>query len=744
LGLRHGGADNIKWKPNFYSVMNYLWQFPRPEHLPGSWALNYSPVAITTLDEPHLDELHGLDPQWGDYPIVSIPYRRPDSTIAQALLAPSTPVNWDGDMDSSGYSSMPVDINRFMLDKPINATQTLYGYADWPNLRHSVRNLSEPLPIRLEKISADTSMDEMTPDKYQIIKNLPPYGIIKPLSHWSQDSSLSSSIATGYFSDIRENAVRNGEGGAFIAWMHIWNEFSGWDSSWDIRAQRIDSLGRILWDNNGVSVSKGEKAPQLPSIVSDGSDGAIVTWDDVRLGDGNHGVYSQHIDRYGRERWTSHGVSVTSDVALKNPLYPTSISDRRGGAIIMWSENNGVHAQRMDSAGTRHWTTNGLFLLPGTGAGEIKVVSDGTGGAIVFWRNRTVGGPYYFPWYAQRIDSTGTVLWGSNGIQVSPVTTISCVATEDIGGGAIIVFTDIPTDPGQKVCLQRIGLDGSLRWPLNGVQVDTVYQWANKSSHQIVQDNQGVITIGWIVKYYGVQTYDLFLQRVDTAGAIQWPAGGIHVTGSLTSTHWNYFLVGTNNRRVIVLYESSRDEYRAKYFDSTGILPWSVDGVPVNHGPGDNSGIHAVADNNDGAIVVYGSTGFMDKLGSQFQYWHIYAQRLNQTGGLGEGIVTGIHDGHSSLPTEFELMQNYPNPFNPRTIIKFRLPVASNVTIRIYNVLGQCVNELFNEIETAGEHSVVWNTNSIASGVYFYRFEATSIGDPVKSFIQVKKMVLVK
>jgi hypothetical protein len=54
------------------------------------------------------------------------------------------------------------------------------------------------------------------------------------------------------------------------------------------------------------------------------------------------------------------------------------------------------------------------------------------------------------------------------------------------------------------------------------------------------------------------------------------------------------------------------------------------------------------------------------------------------------------------------------------------------------------VNELYSGIETPGEHSVVWNTSSIASGVYFYRLDATSLSDPSKHFSQTKKMILIK
>jgi hypothetical protein len=743
LNLRHGGFDDIFYKPNYCSVMNYLWQFPSAEQRPGSWTLDYSPVALNTLFEPHLDELHGLGAQWGDYPIVSIPYRRRDASIAQALLAPGTSVDWDGNGDSTGYSTRDIDVNRIDLNKPFNATETLEGYADWPNLKYSVRNLPSISPEMLAKNPADTPMKEMTPAIYDTINTLPPYGIIKPLSHWSEDTTHCSSIATGYFTDFEEDVIGNGEGGAVIAWMHAWSENSGSDSSWDIRAQRIDSLGRILWENNGISVSRGEKAPQLPVIVSDGADGAIIAWDDIRLGGGRHGIYAQRLDKYGRERWTSHGVAILTDTNQQTPLYPTSVSDRRGGAIILWTDNVGVHAQRIDSAGAKQWTNDGMLLLPAFTAGPYTLVSDGGGGAIVLWQNLASGGPYFYPWYGQRIDSTGTLLWGAGGKQISPLTTNNCYAFEDKSGGAILAFTDNPTLEGQKLCLQRVGLDGSLRWPVDGIQVDTVVKWSGRWSPKIVQDERGAITVGWLMKYNGVWTHDIFVQRIDSNGVNQWQAGGIQVAGSLALDEYSF--VGTKNHRIILLYSASRNEYRAQYIDSTGILAWSADGVPVNHGPfQDNSGIHAVADNSNGAIVVYASTGMEYKLGTQLSFRHIYAQRLNETGGLGGSIVTGIHQGHSTMPTEFELMQNYPNPFNPRTTIAFRIPVSSNVTIRVYNVLGQVVKELASGIENAGEHSVVWNTSSIASGVYFYRLDATGISDPSKRFSQTRKMVFIK
>ena len=89
------------------------------------------------------------------------------------------------------------------------------------------------------------------------------------------------------------------------------------------------------------------------------------------------------------------------------------------------------------------------------------------------------------------------------------------------------------------------------------------------------------------------------------------------------------------------------------------------------------------------------------------------------------------------LPTEFALFQNYPNPFNPTTNIKFDLPKESNVTLKVYNILGEEVATLVNKVMPAGHQVVTFDASRLASGMYIYRIEAGN-------FVQVKKMLLMK
>ena len=100
-------------------------------------------------------------------------------------------------------------------------------------------------------------------------------------------------------------------------------------------------------------------------------------------------------------------------------------------------------------------------------------------------------------------------------------------------------------------------------------------------------------------------------------------------------------------------------------------------------------------------------------------------------------LIVGIEISESSLPRSYELYQNYPNPFNPSTAIKFDLPKTSQVTLKIYNILGEEVSTLVSGQLLSGYYRYEWDGSGLASGVYLYRLEA---GD----YVEVRKMILMK
>ena len=108
----------------------------------------------------------------------------------------------------------------------------------------------------------------------------------------------------------------------------------------------------------------------------------------------------------------------------------------------------------------------------------------------------------------------------------------------------------------------------------------------------------------------------------------------------------------------------------------------------------------------------------------------------------GEGVgLVGIA-GDETIPREYRLSQNYPNPFNPTTVIHYDLPQSGEVSLSIYNLLGQKIKTLVRGYQSAGRYDVEWRGDNdrgtlVGSGVYIYRFES---GD----YQRTLKMILMK
>jgi len=114
-----------------------------------------------------------------------------------------------------------------------------------------------------------------------------------------------------------------------------------------------------------------------------------------------------------------------------------------------------------------------------------------------------------------------------------------------------------------------------------------------------------------------------------------------------------------------------------------------------------------------------------------------YSYRLKQIDNDGQFEYSKTIEVDMNGVKKFELTQNYPNPFNPTTTISYILPQAGLVRLTLYNILGQEIRTLVNEVKEAGTHSINFNASDLNSGVYVYKIESGS-------FTQTKKMTLVK
>jgi hypothetical protein len=111
-------------------------------------------------------------------------------------------------------------------------------------------------------------------------------------------------------------------------------------------------------------------------------------------------------------------------------------------------------------------------------------------------------------------------------------------------------------------------------------------------------------------------------------------------------------------------------------------------------------------------------------------------------------FTTSVEPPSQEIPVAYELAQNYPNPFNPTTTIQYGLPAAANVTLKIYNILGQEIITLVDEQKNPGTYQTIWNSRNsagaqVASGVYIYSLVARSASNAT-TYTNIKKMLFLK
>ncbi|MGI8905552.1 MAG: hypothetical protein ACR2IE_03560 [Candidatus Sumerlaeaceae bacterium] len=372
--------------------------------------------------------------------------------------------------------------------------------------------------------------------------------------------------------------VSDGSGGAFIVWQDY---RSG--TNWDIYAQRINASGVIQWISNGIGICTAAGDQDSAQIISDGSGGVIVVWVDFRNAS-NYDVYAQKLNSSGSPQWTANGVAICA--AAADQTYPELTTDGAGGAIITWQDlrNSGIYdiyAQHVDSGGAVQWSPNGVAICTATNAQKNpEVISDGAGGAIIAWGDARTNNTNS-DIYAQRINSSGTVQWTSNGIAICAQTRHTSYlpqVTSDGAGGAVISWEDYRNFSDSDVYVQRINSSGFVQWTTNGVAICTAAgdQLADESgSRQILGDGAGGAIITWYDRRSG-SNYDIYAQRINGSGIVQWVTNGVAISTATNDQKFPQLATDAAGGAIITWqdYRSGTNYHvYASHLGSSGVLP---------------------------------------------------------------------------------------------------------------------------------------------------------------------------
>jgi len=263
-------------------------------------------------------------------------------------------------------------------------------------------------------------------------------------------------------------------GNAFIAWA---------DGEYNLLAQKVDSSGELLWGQSGLLVC-GRFSPEA-KMIADNSGGAVLAWICEKQGESGGSeissqVHSQRIGPEGNTLWQPEGVPVS--IGSRMFAQPRLVSDDSGGAIVFWESRVSIYAQRLNATGNALWPEQGIQVWDGEGTPEspyYSVAGDGSGGAIVAWNyveKGQVGGTSP-TLRGQRLAADGKKLWGDDGILVSTsikdlgATTVA-ISHDGLGGALIAWGVGRSTYRPDKSYVQRIDAGGNRLWGEEAIRLD--------------------------------------------------------------------------------------------------------------------------------------------------------------------------------------------------------------------------------------------------------------------------------
>lgn len=467
----------------------------------------------------------------------------------------------------------------FLAVLSLVAINAMPAHADWP--AYGVPNSDAPASVGYARSAPDGSAGVYTAwDQFGSDYNV---YIQRTDAHGNALYGSSAKVIAAFTNDqFLGDAVSDAAGNLFVLWLDARPPLS-------IRVQKIDPMGNLLWNPDGVVLATGAASYAATRLTADGSGGCVAAWADNRSG--NLDVYVQRVVTAGTVNWTVNGIDLSS--VAQTQTNPMIILADAGSVIVAWEDirsgtNFDIYAQKVAGGGIPLWAANGVSVITSASQEQdVELIHNGAGGAILAFETATdVGG--------QHLNASGSRLWGTSGLLISGAGANSQYnprIVSDGAGGAIVVWDD-NRNPDGDIYAQRMSPTGGHMWDYLGVSVAS--HTADQLAPSPVSDGQGGTIITWHDDRSSQTGIDIYAQRMDGAGVRLWGSSGLAVVTANFNQHSPMLQPDGNGNAVVVYYDNRGFYGRAPAQRVEGLLGYwgypEPDVYSVADTPGDQGG----------------------------------------------------------------------------------------------------------------------------------------------------------
>ena len=313
-------------------------------------------------------------------------------------------------------------------------------------------------------------------------------------------------------------------------------------------------------------------------------------------------------------------------------------SDSQGGAFIVWEDERtgsgeeDIYIQKLNGSGSVQWAVNGLPICTANSwQKKPQIISDNAGGVIMVWEDNripAIGFNSQTDIYAQRINSTGHIQWEENGTAICTADNFqqNPLLVSDEMGGAIIAWNDYRTGE-YDIYIQRINSAGDIQWLINGTAISSYSGYQN--IEDMISDGTGGAIIVWTDSRDSSIERDIYTQRINSTGSVQWTVNGKKLSDTKIPQNHDARICSDGMGGAIITWMDRRlitTNIYSQRINSTGNILWTANGTSVSGINSNQINPRICSDGLGGAIITWSDTR------NEANQYDLYAQRIDSMG----------------------------------------------------------------------------------------------------------------